>query len=189
VKQEIIRKKGIKILKIVLVVFLLTIICRRSSSSEDVWNRDLSTSIHFDPRVDAWYAVEDWEVDMCRKWGGTKEAQSGATSSTVIALSQTTLSLQGTKQAYTAEDSEEEEEVNKILYTVSWYLEPLADMNCKVVLKNDDGTKTKEISDTEASYSTPSAGYIAEYYEEGYTKVRMEYGSDSLEVKLVDIVE
>ncbi|MBI2138761.1 hypothetical protein HYU13_04180 [Candidatus Woesearchaeota archaeon] len=50
----------------------------------------------FDPRVDSWAAVEDWEVLFCKQWGGHKEELTtpGARASFPIALSQMTLTLQ-----------------------------------------------------------------------------------------------
>ena len=32
-------------------------------------------SKQFDPRMDEWYKVEDWELQVCSKWGGTEAAQ------------------------------------------------------------------------------------------------------------------
>lgn len=139
------------------------------------------TSASFNPRIDAWYAVEDWELEYCSKWGGTKEAQSEATSSTAIYLSQTTLSLQGKKQSYDIEG------VNQSLYTVSWYLEPLEDMSYRVELVSDDESITFRVSDGEASYSAPAAGYHSEYYDVRYSAVKMYYGVNWLRVPLVKI--
>ena len=42
-------------------------------------------SSDFNPRVDDWDAVQDWEIEVCSKWGGTDEAQQGATTTNKIA--------------------------------------------------------------------------------------------------------
>jgi len=94
-----------------------------------------------------WYPVDDWELEVCSKWGGTLEAQSEATSSNPIYLSQTTLSLQGRKQVYIVPG------VNRNLYKISWYLEPLTDMDYRIELVNDDESITFRLDDGTASYS------------------------------------
>jgi len=136
-------------------------------------------SASFNPRIDSWYSVEQWEVDLCSKWGGTYEAQSEATSSTGISLSQTTLSLQGRKQDYNIKG------VNESLYTLSWYLEPLAEMSYTIELTDDDEIKTYRIDSGQASFAKPAGGYKSEYYSEDYTYLKMTYGTNWLRVPLV----
>lgn len=166
-QQETINNKSRKLLKLVLILLLITIISKQSSS--------------FNPKIDAWYPVENWELELCSKWGGTKEAQSGATSSSPIYLSQTTISLQGKKQEYYIDG------FNKTLYTVSWYLEPILEMSYRVYLINDDESLSFKISDGTASYSSPGAGFESEYYDAEYTAVKMDYGTNWLIVPLVDL--
>jgi hypothetical protein len=167
VHQEIIRNRSIKILKLVLVVLLVTITIKQSSS--------------FNPRIDDWYTIEPWELEICSKWGGTKEAQSGATSSAAIYLSQTTLSLQGKKQSYDIAG------VNRSLYTVSWYLEPLDEMSYRVELINDDESISFKVGDGDSSYSEPAVGYHSEYYDKEFTAVKIQYGLNWLKVPLIDL--
>lgn len=161
--------KLIKALKLGLTALLLFIIVSTKESSS------------FNPRVDAWYSVEPWELEVCSKWGGTQEAQSGATSSKVVYLSQTTLSLQGRKQIYTIEG------FNKTLYTASWYLEPLSDIGYRVELTNDDESVSFKISDGDASYSAPAVGYYSEYYDIKYTAIKMIYGLEWIKVPLINV--
>lgn len=157
----------IKVLKLLLTALLLIAAIKSSSS--------------FDPRVDSWYSVEPWELEVCSIWGGTREAASDATSSTSIYLSQTTLSLQGRKQTYDIGG------FNKTLYTVSWYMEPLADMSYRVELVNDDKMISFKIDDGKASYSSPAIGYHSEYYDAEYTEVKMLYGTNWLKVPIIEL--
>jgi len=68
------------------------------------WVGDLGKE---DVIIEHWYPIEDWEIEVCSKWGGTAEASSNAaggavaTGSTNLAL--TTLTLQGQK-TYIADD-------------------------------------------------------------------------------------
>ncbi len=157
----------IKVLKLLLTALLLIAAIKSSSS--------------FDPRVDNWYSVEPWELEVCSIWGSTREAASDATSSTSVYLSQTTLSLQGRKQTYNIEG------FNKTLYTVSWYLEPLADMSYRVELVNNDESISFKIDDSKASYSSPAIGYHSEYYDVEYTAVKMLYGANWLKVPIIEL--
>ncbi len=133
----------------------------------------------FDPRIDNWYAVEDWELEICSKWGGTTEAQSGGTSSQAVFLSQNTISLQGRRQVYNVEG------FDRTLYTASWYIEPIADLGYRVELVGQD--KEYVLDHGTASISSPGTGYYADYSNESYTGVRITYGDAWLRVPLVEL--
>jgi len=135
----------------------------------------------FDPKIDPWYAVEDWEYELCSKWGGTQEAESGATSSDPIYLSQTTLSLQGKKQTYDIDG------VSKILYTVSWSLEPMSTVSYRIDLINASESIILKIAEGSATSSLPIADFHTNYYDENYTAVKMQYGSKWIKVPLVKL--
>jgi len=135
----------------------------------------------FNPSIDAWYAVEDWELEVCSKWGGTQEVASGATSSSSVFLSRTTLSLQGEKQTYDITG------VNQSLYAISWYLEPLTSMSYRIELIDDATATPFRLDDGEASYENPAIGYHSEYYDINYTSVKMTYGLEWIEVPLIEI--
>lgn len=126
-----------------------------------------------------WYAVEDWELEVCSKWGGTEEAQSGASYSSPIFLSQTTLSLQAKKETY------DQIENASSLYKVSWYLEPIEDINYQVLLRGNESPIT--IAEGEVTYDQPAQGYYAAYHNNSYTKIRMIYGGEWIELDVVEI--
>ncbi|MBU1005166.1 MAG: hypothetical protein KJ561_05025 [Nanoarchaeota archaeon] len=127
-------------------------------------------------KLDDWYEVEDWELEVCSKWGGTEEAQSGASSSSPIYLSQITLTLQGKKEAYSVPNA-------TTLYKASWYLEPTAKVSYKVELIGND--MSEKIGEGEASYDAPAQGYYADYLDAGFSYVKMTYGGKWIQVPLV----
>ena len=67
----------------------------------------------FDPSVQEWYDVAEWELELCRVWGGTAEAYNVVNGPTY--LSETTVTLQGQKS--------EKMPDNTTMYEVAWYLE------------------------------------------------------------------
>ncbi|MBU1946852.1 MAG: hypothetical protein KKC54_07855 [Nanoarchaeota archaeon] len=131
-------------------------------------------------KIKDWYEVEDWELDVCSKWGGTEEAQSGATTSSKFYLSQTTLSLQARKQIYGLDQINE----TKNLYTASWYLEPMEEKEYKIELI---GASPKTIGSGTASYESPANGYYADYHNETYTDIKMTYGDEWINVPIIVI--
>ena len=135
-------------------------------------------SNYIDPRID-WYPISEWELQVCKKWGGTQEAESGATVSKAVYLSQTTLSLQGRKQSYDIEG------VNTTLYTASWYLEPVGEIEYRVELISDNDTF--RLDEGTADYSSPAHGYYAEYHNKNFTGVKMTYGGEWVIVPLVEL--
>ncbi len=135
---------------------------------------------YFNPLVDSWYTIQPWELEFCQEWGGTQESKSGVTKSKAIYLSQTTLSLQGRKQVY------EVEGFNQTLYTASWYLEPLSDMDYKVELKGGT-SEPYTLEEGTAKYTSPAIGYYSDYNDEGYTMVKMTYDGEFIKVRIVDI--
>ena len=156
-----------KTIKIILAALLLITLIQQGSS--------------FDPSIDDWYAVEDWELEVCSMWGGTDEAMAGATSSSPIYLSQTTLSLQGKKQEYNIAG------VNQTLYTISWYFEPMEELGYMVELVDDSTGAAFKIEEGTATMSEPAVGFHAEYYDIEYTAVRLWYGSEWLKVPLINL--
>jgi len=154
--------------------------------------RSLADYNYLDPTQDDWYTVQAWELEICQEWGGTQEAASGSsipgygssanatgTASGQIYLSQKTLTLQGRKQTYNVDN------FTQILYEVSWYL-GLTDGTLEYTVELVNGV-TYNISSGTATTSSAGAGHYANYLNESYSKVKMTYGSETLEVPIVDI--
>jgi len=141
------------------------------------WVGDLGKE---DVIIEHWYPIEDWEIEVCSKWGGTAEASSNAaggavaTGSTNLAL--TTLTLQGQK-TYIADDE-------TYIYEAAWYLMPLGDtQKYKVQFIGDSGV----IMVYEGSAGpTGDANYYAEETDEEYDKVKLIYETGTLTVPMVE---
>ncbi|MFW6013721.1 MAG: hypothetical protein ACOCZ6_01530 [Nanoarchaeota archaeon] len=134
----------------------------------------------FDPRVDDWYEVEDWEIEICSKWGGTGQAErhSGAVMQTPLHEMATT--VQG---EYTEYDSEEEGEKTRI-YEFSWYLQPIGGQESYTVTAKGD--EDFVIADGTAAPAFGDAGYHAtEETDVNYTSVVLEYDSGKIEAPIV----
>lgn len=82
----------------------------------------------FDPRVDNWYAIENWELETCREWGGTELATNNAEQPEgILFLSQTTIALQAEREPANDDSTPEPETLpdGTIIYKVAHYIEPL----------------------------------------------------------------
>ncbi len=159
--------------KLFLLILLLVFAAIVNASSSD-----------FNPRVDAWDYVEEWEIVVCSKWGGTETAQQGATSTNNIALSHLTLTLQAKKIEYPD---------NKTVYTVSYYIEPLDKKQFAVRLFNTQNNAQYIITPLSiVSYSSPATGYKVVHLNQGFDTAQISYGStNSIEniitIPIVDI--
>ena len=132
----------------------------------------------FDPIVDDWATVEPWEVEYCRKWGGSDQGgvNKGATSKIPIALSQLTVTLQGGKTEYNLTGQ-------SILYTASWYIEPVSGEIDYIVTFIGDGIL--EIGGGMASNTEAGLGYYSEYINKSFTHVKIDFPGNYLEVPIV----
>ena len=159
-------KLKLKILVIVLLSLMLILLTKADSSRR----------LH-DPRVDNWYQVSDWELDVCSKWGGTGRAQSGTTNQEgETRLSQLEVTLQGFKMQ--VED--------EILYEIAWYLKPFSgEEEYTVTLVGKDRL---EVYSGSASSTAGSNGYDARYVDANvsYDTVELKYDSGKLEVPIVE---
>ncbi len=111
----------------------------------------------FDPRVEEWYKVEQWELDICSKWGGTETTLAGAELSTPVYLSVLTLTLQAEKI---------EQPDNTSLYKVTWYIEPAqGEVSYKVELVGNSPISPWQIEQDTARNSNPGVGFYAYYFD------------------------
>ncbi len=128
-----------------------------------------------------WYAVEDWEIEACSKWGGTTQAatiSSGTVGSSF--LDQTTVTLQA--QATAMNDS-----YGQVTYTyeVAWYFQPVQNQQAyKVQLLGPD--KTKDIYKGSATVSNGDSNYYAEETTTRYDKAKIIYETGTLLVPVVE---
>lgn len=138
----------------------------------------LLTAAEFDYRESDWYEVEDWEVEVCSKWGGAKEAEShtGGVYSTEFD------EMAATVQASMENISNEDEEM--YVYEVSWYLQPMeGSEEYKVSLGGENSETIKKGS---APSTTGDSGYYAEENSSTvYEHVILEYEDDKLKAPVV----
>jgi hypothetical protein len=71
----------------------------------------------FDPRVSNWYDIQDWEVEVCKLYGGT-EIPLAISNNQNLFLSQNTYTLQVNKEELPDET---------IIFKISHYIQPLQD--------------------------------------------------------------
>jgi len=154
----------------IILSLILVILSIPLSSSKDM-NYD------FDPTIDDWYSIEDWEVEYCKKWGGKKvegEVNSGAESETTYSLSQLTISLQAEAIYYGIENQ-------STLYYASWYIEPLVDMEYKVLFTGDSDYY---LQNGTATYEAPVTGYLSEYINQTFNYLKIQYTGNSIKVPI-----
>ncbi len=132
----------------------------------------------FNPRVDEWYKVADWEVDVCRLWGGPEHVVEGLTTFHE-AISQFILTLQAEKTVYPDESK---------LYKISYYIKPanVESIHYRVELMNDSGSKVLE-QDSIATNTQGRGAYKLIYSNSTYNiaKITLEDGR-VLAVPVVD---
>lgn len=135
----------------------------------------------FDPRIDVWYQVEDWELEVCRKWGGTTDSYNIVSGPTY--LSQTTVTLQGEKSEKMPDDT--------TLYEVAWYIEDATNRSLEyaVRLRNSETVETKRIvGKTSVGGNEAASGYEAEYLSEEYDQVQLGYAfEDAEEITMITV--
>ena len=134
--------------------------------------------VSFDPSVSNWYSVASWEMEFCRKWGGSTQGgiNQGAISQHKIPLSVITISIQGERIVYPFENATD-------LYKANWYIEPVSgklDYTIRFI-----GNDTLTITSGEATYSDPGMGYYTNYLNKSFTHVRIAYPGNYIDVPFV----
>ena len=145
---------------------------------------------YFDPRVNNWYDIRDWELDICQKYGGTDQSSTGSTVANggttatsangfgTSSLSQGTITIQGRRQSYNIAG------YNETLYEVSWYIESFTQESYTIELI--DGT-AQEVQSGTVTPPTLGSGSFADYVTGDFTSVKLAVGSQELTVPLVDM--
>lgn len=140
----------------------------------------LATSVSgsFDPRVDDWYEVEDWEVEICSKWGGTGQAERHTGAVMQTPLHEMAATVQGEFTEHEAEEGETR------IYEFSWYLQPIGGQESfSVTIKGDEELV---IAEGTAPPAFGDAGYHAiEETEVNYTTIVLDYDSGKIEAPIV----
>jgi hypothetical protein len=170
------KKKRLSLLVAGIVVLLLLLMVQ--SADEDV-----------NSKVDlGWYKVADWEVEVCRKWGGLYDEESAASGQTLAKnmSAYTSMTLTATIQGGILEVSPGEGTFpnNTQVYEISWYVQPIAEsLNYDVTAFYKDGN-TKLIESTSATPYSGYDGYHAEESTKKMTHVALRVPSKNINLKV-----
>lgn len=172
--------------KIIWISILLMVLLVTPIKSGETYQYFMDGEIYsFNPRIDNWYDVEDWELEVCRKWGGTPSAYNVDNGPTY--LSQTTITLQGEKSEKLPDET--------TMYEVAYYIEDAMNRSLEyaVGLYNPNTEEYKRIVGiTSLSENEAASGYEAYYLSEEYTQVDLGYvleDEDTLTIVSVPIVD
>jgi hypothetical protein len=107
--------------------------------------------------VDEWYGVDDWELDVCQKWGGggVEEGYAhGSFATTGSGLQSTTLTVQAQKTVYPDQTSS--------LYEIAWYVEPSeGTISYSIIMQGPTATKDL-VQQGSAAPNSPGKNYHSE---------------------------
>jgi len=126
--------------------------------------------------IDGWYPVEDWEVKVCSRYGGTAEATNiaGARAAGDAYMLKTTVTIQA--QVTKGE---------KNIYEVAWYIRPMEQQQqYKVELFGPDGSE--QIYTGSASIHTGDSNYHAMETDKEFINARLTYETGYLLVPIVE---
>lgn len=120
-----------------------------------------------EPEVPSWYEVKPWELEVCKRWGGTQLAQSGASRPQGLYLSQFSMTFQAYRQQYP--DAED-------IYEIAWYFEGLTQRFTYEFnfVKPDGSTVLVDLPNTEVT-STALANYKKIASDELYHNITLIY--------------
>lgn len=133
-----------------------------------------------DSTIPEWYKVENWEIEVCSKWGGTADAQlgGGGTAEGSSYMFSTTVTLQGQRSTVT-EDGE-----NTTVYEVAWYFRPMdGEQQYSITLM---GSRPKTIYTGSAKPEFGDSNYHAVESDQEYDSVKIKYETGSLVVPIVE---
>lgn len=124
-----------------------------------------------------WYAVQDWELEVCQKWGGT--VSEGTVSGRFRAQTDIVQSTTVTLQAHRIVGPQ------NTTYELAWYVEPA--MNAMPVSVYLLGTPDMLVANGTADFRAPSVGYWAGELEADYTEALLRFSGQTLSVPVVCI--
>lgn len=132
----------------------------------------------FDYRQDNWYSVEDWEVEVCSKWGGREKTQTHTGGVMSTEFHKEAATIQGKVKEQYAGDK------NIYIYEISWYLQPMeGSVEYEIILKGEEDKKVRTGS---ASANAGDAGYYAtENTSNNYDYVVLDYDDGKLKAPIV----
>ncbi|MBW3013849.1 hypothetical protein KY335_01240 [Candidatus Woesearchaeota archaeon] len=133
--------------------------------------------IAFSAPIANWYAVQDWELDVCNKWGGTVTdgTVSGRFRAQTDIIQSTTVTLQAHKIVGP----------QNATYEIAWYVEPA--MNAMAISIYLKGTQNFLVANGTADFRAPSVGYWAGDLPANYSEAIIQFSGETLSVPVVCI--
>ncbi|MBW3002189.1 hypothetical protein KY338_03460 [Candidatus Woesearchaeota archaeon] len=141
----------------------------------------LSNNITAPTPTTPWYQVEDWEKEVCSKWGGTQfSGQAAVTSGRKFSFAALTATVQG-KRLKTPE--------NFYLYEVAWYIDSFAeDIDYEISLFHPDNAEVFKI--VEAGRLVPEAGttgYQVYNLTQDFTHIKFKYTGGQVVTPIIQV--
>lgn len=127
-----------------------------------------------EPRL-PWHAVEDWEVNVCKKWGGRTQAEQGETApATAYGDMSATLQARKTKT------------LHETLYEATYFIETYSittNYDIKLVNKKTGATHTITTGNLETGSGTTD--YWTKYLPEDYTEIELTYAKGRISAPII----
>ncbi|MFC1774692.1 hypothetical protein ACFLZN_00135 [Nanoarchaeota archaeon] len=140
----------------------------------------LTTSQFVTEKPEEWYFVEDWEVEVCSKWGGRQApAQITDTEIGLTGYGPFTYTMIGKKTKVIGS--------NETLYTYAYYLQSYsANIRYSFDLYNSETDNRKGIADGDLAPGNGIADQAAEYSDIDYTHIRLYHNFGQVLIPLVE---
>lgn len=129
------------------------------------------------PQTLPWYQVENWEIDVCSKWGGRQAAEHYETTGR-FPYGAASYTMQGKKiRQYKA----------PTIYQIGYYIESFSiPLDYKLYLVNDETQKTKYIEGSVLGLGNAVSDYLVHESEEEFTHIRLLTPGSTITTPLVD---
>ena len=128
-----------------------------------------------------WYEVEDWEKEVCSKWGGTRFAgQEAVTTGRKFSWAAMTATVQG-KKLKTPE--------NYYLYEVGWYIDSFSEVtDYEILLINPSKLDWKyKVASGSLSPDSGTVGYEVFNLTQDYTHITLVYSGGTVTTPIIQV--
>lgn len=128
-----------------------------------------------------WYQVEDWEAEVCSKWGGTQfSGQEAVTEGRKLSFAKMTATAQAKR--FRAPE-------NFYVYEVGWYIDSFAELiDYELVLINPSkpGLRRRVVSGSLAP-EAGAVGYETYNLTDDYTELVLQYSGGSVTTPIIEV--
>lgn len=156
-----------KITKIIMMVIPIIILLAINGTPQ-AWSKQAKLD---------WYDIEDWETDVCSKWGGRQQAENSATSQPTEAYGDITITMQA-KKTKTDTDT---------LYEVTYLLDAYSTAtNYEIKLAHTKTNQEKEITQGKLSPGTGTADYWMQNLKENYNVATIKHDKGLIVIPIIE---